>query len=373
MVLRQRGEVVKVTAVVPDLQRVVVRLSDGSEVPAVCFRDLVGTCNVGDQVVINSTARVLGLGSGGWDFVIAITDQDKTLLETDVQPVHGHLVKLRYTPLQTQVLAWDEVQSPARPSDPTDYGELDGIPVMIAGVHSLVEPTVRAVAALVPGARIAYIQTDAACLPAWWSQVVAELKDQGVLSAVISSGHSFGGDYEALNNYSALACAKEAVRADFIMVSMGPGIPGTGTKYGSTAIEVGELINAAAALGGQPIAIPRLSFADARPRHRGISHHFLTALQVAAYAQAEVPFPYHCASDRLLLQELTTSARLDAPNRHGVKHQLSFHDVSELTTMLEPHLGGFRSMGRGFSDDPLHFGAGFAAGLAAISLRPRIL
>ncbi len=370
MLDRQAGEVTEITAQTVQIQKVVVRLADGSEVGAICFGDLVGWCQVGDRVVLNRTARSLNLGSGGWDFVMAIVDRTELQKQPSGQLGHGHLIKLRYTPAQMAVLAWDEEASPVRPRDPASYGDLDDTPVLIAGVHSLVEPIVRGLAVLAEGCKIAYIHTDAACLPAAWSQVIALLKAEGLLTTVISSGHSFGGDYEALNNYSALACAKEVVKADFILACMGPGIPGTGTKYGSTAIEVGELINAVAALNGRPLAVPRLSFADRRSRHYGISHHFITALEVAAFAPAQITFPFYREEEHAILQQLAELSGLTRPNRNGVLHELVFCNVTELTDRLKPHLDSFSSMGRSFSEDPLHFAAGLAAAQTAVSVGP---
>ncbi len=365
------GVVAAITAQTSQIQELVVRLVDGNEVGAVCFGDLVGWCTVGDRVVLNCTARSLELGSGGWDFVMAVLDSTGQVKRSAGQFGPGHLMKLRYTPAQLAVLAWDEEASPVRPADPTSYGDLDGTPVVIAGVHSLVEPIVRGLAVLAPGCRIAYIHTDAGCLPAVWSKAIRRLKAEGLVTAVIASGHSFGGDYEALNNYSALACAKEVVQADFIVVCMGPGIPGTGTIFGSTAIEVGELVNAAAALGGRPLAVPRLSFAERRPRHYGISHHFITALQVAAFAPARIPFPFYTEAERAKLQELAELAGFTRPNRNGVQHEPVFYDVTELTECLKPHLDRFSSMGRSFDQDPLHFAAGLAAAQAALSVGPK--
>lgn len=91
-----------------------------------------------------------------------------------------------------------------------------------------------------------------------------------------------GGDLESVNIYSGLIAAYQVLKAEIIIVTMGPGIVGTGTKWGTTAVEQGEIINAVNVLGGQPIAVPRISFADPRPRHQGVSHHTITALgQVA--------------------------------------------------------------------------------------------
>ena len=45
---------------------------------------------------------------------------------------------------------------------------------------------------------------------------------------------------------------------------MGPGVVGTGTLLGHTALEQGQILDAANALGGRSIVCLRISFADER-------------------------------------------------------------------------------------------------------------
>lgn len=371
MICPDRGRVIEVLEEGDFLQRVVVSVFGGIEVKAVNYPPLTGACAIDDEVMLNSTARLLDLGSGGWDFITAVLRRDISAKEPGTIEKPGHLMKLRYTPTQVKVLAWDEEDSAGRPQDPVNYGNLAGRRVLIAGVHSLFEPAVRALHYLEPEANIVYIMTDGAALPIWWSQMVKTLKSEGVIKATITSGHAFGGDYEALNNYSALACAVEAASADYIFVSMGPGIPGTGTKYGSTALEVGDLINAVATLEGQPIAIPRISQADSRPRHYGLSHHYVTAVREIAYAPAQIPLPYFTHRHRAWLEEEVRKKGLDQPNPHGIRHEIHFLPVSEIAQALSSHHTSFRSMGRGFDQEPLHFGAALAAALLACTTGPK--
>lgn len=367
MIQRRYGTVVAINETSLELQRLVVRTTEGEEVSAVNYPPLTGESLIGDRVLLNCTAVTLGLGSGGWDFVMAIDGSEQ--VQTDAPKAPGHLMKLRYTPGQVKVLVWDEETSPVKPTNGVDYGNLAGTPVLIAGIHSLLEPTLRALWSYHPGAQVVYIMTDGACLPLAWSQSVARLKAEGLITTTVTSGHAFGGDYEALNSYSALACAQEVVTADYIFISMGPGIPGTGTRYGSTALEVGELVNAVITLNGQPITIPRISQADLRSRHYGISHHFLTALQRIAFASAYIPLSYFHGSEREWLGDRVAQSGLDSANYHGILHQLSFHDVTAVAAKLQPYISTFRSMGRSYAEDPLHFAAGFGAAELAYSLR----
>jgi hypothetical protein len=72
---------------------------------------------------------------------------------------------------------------------------------------------------------------------------------------------------------------------------MGPGLAGTGTTLGFSGIEQGQVLDAATALNGRPIAGLRVSFVDGRARHSGISHHTLTALTVATHSRVTVALP----------------------------------------------------------------------------------
>src|SRR5690606_36364481 len=123
------------------------------------------------------------------------------------------------------------------------------------------------------------------------SETVAWLRSRGALRGCVTAGHCFGGDVEAVNVYSGLLAARHALGAEVTVALMGPGVVGTDSRFGHTALEVAPLVNAAAALGGRPVVIPRLSMADARERHRGISHHTLTALGRLCLAEATVVLP----------------------------------------------------------------------------------
>ena len=64
-----------------------------------------------------------------------------------------------------------------------------------------------------------------------------------------------------------------------------------GTTWGFSGTAVGEAVNAAVALGGQPVGSLRISDADGRDRHRGISHHSMTAYGRVALAAADLVVP----------------------------------------------------------------------------------
>lgn len=253
---------------------------------AVNYDDMTGKVNIGDRVILNTTAVKLGLGTGGYHFVQAnLSKPEKSLTGT------GHIMKLRYTPQQIKVLSVEE-EAAGFHEIFKNFESLEGFPVVVFSLHSVLAPLILSVKLIRPEARIAYIMTDGGALPAKFSHTVAALKNSSMLNSVITSGQSFGGDYEAVNIYSALITAKEIAKADIAVLGMGPGNVGTGTKWGFSSTQLGEAINAINILGGRPVFCPRISFADPRPRHQGISHHSLTILSRIALTPAIVVLPH---------------------------------------------------------------------------------
>lgn len=345
----------------------------GGDRIAVCFPLLTGMARVGDRVLLNTTAVDLGLGSGGYDFVMAVwrdrtqNDDADGLAETQRK---GHIMKLRYTPAQVACLAVEEEDSPYHETVAA-VRSLDGMPVLIGGVHSLVAPLAVAAAlaseSLGRGIRVAYVMTDGAALPLPWSNTVRRLRELGLLCGTVTCGHAFGGDLEAVTFHSALAACYSVLRADAVIVAMGPGLVGTGTRLGHTALEVGELVDAVNALGGEAIAVPRISVADPRTRHRGISHHFLTALNEVANTPATIILP---EIDYVNVNELVTQldeAGLTKPGRwRPYAHRLLFRkpppDVPDRLQELDLDA---RFMGRSPAEEPAFFATAAAAGVYA--------
>jgi hypothetical protein len=320
---------------------------DGDKAPAVAYERLSGPMSVGDTVVLNTTALALGLGTGGAHFVLAVEGGP------DVDPSDdGHAIKLRYTPAQVKVSTVEETYAAALDGS----SGLDGMPVIATGLHSALWPAALAARVAWPECRMVYVMTEGGALPLPFSDAVAELKARGILEATISCGQAFGGDYEAVNKFSALLAAREVAKADVVLCGMGPGNLGTGSRYGFALMEVAEIVNAAAALGGTPIVVPRLHFSDQRERHLGLSHHTRTALDLAAYADAIVPLPALAPErDALVRSQLGSIAR---------RHRIIDVDIAAAEEALSS-TAGLSTMGRGFSDEPDYFRAAAAAGILA--------
>lgn len=312
---------------------------------------------VGDRVLLNTTAVRLGLGTGGSHFVVAVEGAAQTPPSAE-QP--GHIMKLRYTPFQVAVHAVEEPDHPMH-EIMRDAESLDGTPVVICELHSMlpaVAMTLRyeAERRAWPVAKVAYVMTDGAALPLHFSKTVAQLKHLGLLAGTVTVGHAYGGDLEAVTLYSGLLAARHVLEADCIIVAMGPGIVGTGTRYGHTGIEVGTAVNAVHALGGDPVVVPRLSFADSRPRHQGVSHHTLTALAHVALAPATVPLPLLPDEQAARVWAQVTGAGLH------LKHRLVGVGGQSILDATQAFPVPLRTMGRDLSADPAFFLAAGSAG-----------
>jgi hypothetical protein len=101
-VIRWRtGTVTKIVDRWPGVTEVAVDTGDQSSgaggadgvIAALAYVALVGVPQLGDRVLVNTTALAMGLGTGGHALVVAIPDR---LPADPVGP--GHMVKARYTP-----------------------------------------------------------------------------------------------------------------------------------------------------------------------------------------------------------------------------------------------------------------------------------
>ncbi|MET0627201.1 MAG: DUF3866 family protein [Acidimicrobiia bacterium] len=343
------GKVVRVIEARTGLQRVEVDLGAGPE-RAYALLQLTGPVALGDQVVVNTTAVELGLGTGGWHVVHWNLERDHW---TERGP--GHIIKGRYTSLQADVGSTEEHLEAL-----AEVESIDGMPVVVAALHSQLPAVAAAFKALAPDARLAYVMTDGAGLPLALSDLVVNVREAGLVDTTVTCGHAFGGDYEAVSAFSALAVARHAAHADAAVVVMGPGIVGTNTRLGFSGMEVGPLLDAAHALGGTPIACLRISFADERPRHRGLSHHTATALRLAARERALIAVPRlgDAAQDAQLRADLV-AAGIDR------RHELVDVDAPDAIELFASLGLRVQSMGRPAEDDPALFQAAAAAGALA--------
>jgi hypothetical protein len=338
---------------------------DGTQVRALAYPALTGLPQAGDRVLLNTTALDLGLGTGGYALVVAIPDR----LPPD--PVlGGHLVKARYTPLQATVAGADEQGSPYY-EVLRDADDIGGMPVVVADLHSALPAVLAGVfdeAERTKDAgdersrrpRVVYVMQDGGALPSWFSRTCAALAEAGWLAATVTTGQAFGGDLETVTVHTGLLAARHVLAADIAVVAQGPGNLGTGTRWGFSGVGAGEAVNAVGALGGRAVACLRVSEADPRERHRGVSHHSLTAYGRVALARADVvipglpgPFGARVAAEAAAL---------------GTRHALVTVPVDGLEAALRRSPARLSTMGRGLESELAYFLAAAAAGRHASRL-----
>ncbi len=337
------------TAQRPGAQELEVEV-DGTSAPAISYPDLCGEVRPGDPVLLNSTAKELGLGTGGVHFVIAVEGR-----ESPASAPPGHVMKARYTPVQTAVASVEETQA-----DLLEASEgLRQTPVVCAPLHSMIAP-IAAGAKRAADPRIVFVMTDGAALAGGFSRLVAELRSSGLLDGWITCGQAFGGELEAVTVWTGLLAAREVLDAEVIVVADGPGNLGTETTWGVSALASGHTLMAAETLQGRPIPSLRVSFADQRERHRGVSHHSLTILADVCRVPVDVPVPaLQDEAERGAVWEALRSRRLEE------KHHLVEVDGRPAIEELRARGVDVRTMGRGIDDDPAFFLAAGAAGVLA--------
>jgi hypothetical protein len=318
----------------------------------ICF---TGRCKVNDEVLLNTTAIRLSLGTGGYHFVIANLYGNNQISEKI-----GHIMKLRYTPLQIAVQTMEEQGGPYH-NNIKKFHSLEGMPVISCSLHSMLAPVAAIIKYYKPDVRITYIMSDGASLPISISKAVRNLKSKKLIDTTITYGHAFGGDYEAINIYTALIGAKEIAKADVVIVAMGPGIVGTGTEYGFTGVEQGTIIDAVNTLGGSSISIPRISFSDKRNRHYGISHHSITIFTKISKTKTIISVP-----------EIEDKEKMSIINNQIINNKLSdihnieYRRIDELEKVLEFFDIKVSTMGRNYLQDKVFFQSAAASGKVAL-------
>ncbi|MDR3136317.1 MAG: DUF3866 family protein [Coriobacteriales bacterium] len=331
-----------------------------TETKALNYLALNRTCASGDEVLINTTGLDLRLGTGGLAFVLptsALELPAHTLTGTG-----GHIIKLRYTPLQRECATVEEQGS--RFHDLLKRADsLQGLPVVCCELHSQMPLVAAAARQVRPDARIVYCMTDQAALPLPLSDLARHTRAVGMIDSTISCGQAFGGELEAVNTYSGLLAARSVAQADVAIVAPGPGSVGTGTRMGHSGVGQGEALNAVSALGGQAVAVLRVSWADGRLRHQVLSHHSVVALGHVSLAPARVALPASLNPRRR--QQLE-----EALDVAGLRQKHNFSYVELNPERIDLRGIAVKTMGRDRHQDPEFFAAAFAAGILAARLLP---
>jgi hypothetical protein len=312
---------------------------DGEERRAWVDEVLLGEMREGDEVIVNAAALELGLGSGGFDVVhVNLTRGLGGGVEGD-----AHVMKLNYTSLQ-------------HPVEPVEgEGERRAVPVAVLPLHGHLAPAAWAAEQAWPGLRVGYVQTAGGALPGSLSRDVTELRERGLLAGHVTAAPAYGGEREALSTVGALDAAASALGWDAILVGPGPGIIGSDTDLGHGGMEALNSAHAALSLRLPTIVSPRLSSSDQRERHRGLSHHTATVLELLL-APVTVAIPEGAPE----LESQISGASLGLHRVEPVPVDLDGYAASGLPTT---------TMGRGLADDPLFFEAPLAAGARLVAPR----
>jgi hypothetical protein len=302
---------------------------DGEQRPARTYTDLTGPAEVGDDVVVNVAALDLGLGSGGFDVVHANLTRG-----LDAGVGEAHVMKLNYTSLQHAVEPVEELA--------VDSWQLAAPkPVAVLALHGQLPCVAWACAQRRRDARVGYVQTAGGALPGSLSRVVRQLLDAGLLAGHATAAPAFGAPHEAISTPGAIHAGLTALGWDAAIVGPGPGILGSATALGHGGLAALDNAHAALALGAPTIVVPRMSSGDPRERHRPLSHHTQTVLEMML---------------RPAVVALPQGTVVNLPGAHEAR-------------AAETDLDGYRAsglpvttMGRGIDEDELFFRAALAGG-----------
>jgi hypothetical protein len=384
-------------------QALVVSL-DGERRPAIAEVGLMGASKEGDEVIVNVQARDLGLGSGGFDVVHANLTRGLAG-EGDEDPAHPHVMKLNYTSLQHAVAPVEDTQMDASHDGayPPHNGERAGghtlggapkghtagrqageqlelplrRPVAVLALHGQLAAVAWAFAQANPAGRLGFVQTPGGALPGGHSRVVRMLLERGLLAGHITAGAAYGGELEAITTAGGLHHGLHALGWDAAVCGPGPGIVGSSSPLGHGGMNALDSAHTALALGAATLLVARMSSADSRPRHRGLSHHTLTVLDMllepvtvalpagirspaGAELRASLGSVFGAAGGKPQLE-----LDVDRPAR------MARHDWRRAPIDLPAYLASglpAETMGRVLVEDPLFFGAALAGGTVLASL-----
>jgi hypothetical protein len=316
------GTVSSINELVDGLVRLEV---DGD--PCIAYPRLTGPVEEGDVVLVNVQATELGLGSGGFDVLYAnLTRGLRLPPEQD-----AHVMALPYAPGQlANRYAEEDVDAALERID---------VPVVCLGLHSQLAPACAALR----GRRVTYVQLAGGALPVSLSDTVRALRVRRLLETTIAVAPCLDADVQCVSVAGALTQAV-ARGAEVVVCGIGPGIVGSGSRWGHGGLAVAEAANVAHALGGRPVVAPRVSFGDDRERHRGLSHHTRSALSLCL-GDVRVAWP----------------RGLEPPDGIDVVEV----DVDGWEPACAPL--SLSHMGRGPDADPWFFAAAYAAGRLAVS------
>jgi hypothetical protein len=350
-------------------QRLQIELREAPGRARVAIADvgLIGGCEPGDELIVNVEALDLGLGSGGFDIVHVNLTRG---LEFTGAP-GANVMKLNYTSLQHTVA----------PVEESELGLPLERPVGVLALHGQLAPVAWAFAQAAPEMRLGFVQSEGGALPGGHSRTLRELRERGLLAGQITAGAAFGGESEAITTAGALHHGLRALGWDAAICGPGPGIVGSGSALGHGGLAALDSAHTALALGAPTLLVPRMSSGDERARHRGISHHTLTVLElllepvtVALPAGMRSPVGTELrAGLGAVFGDSSAPARPRPALALDVERpaRITRHDWRRAVVDLPAYAASrlpASTMGRSLAEDPLFFGAALAGGAALAEL-----
>lgn len=356
----------------------------GERRAAIADVSLVGSSVQGDDVIVNVQARDLGLGSGGFDIVHVNLTRG-----LGGEGVDGaHVMKLNYTSLQHAVQPVEdalrgEPDGGAHAGGHTQADEFLSLPlqrpVAVLALHGQLAAVAWAFAQARPEARLGFVQTAGGALPGGHSRTVRTLRERGLLAGHLTAGAAYGGEGEAISTAGALHHGLRTLGWDAALCGPGPGIVGSSSSLGHGGMSALDSAHTAIALGADTLLVARMSSADERPRHRGLSHHTLTVLDLllepltvalpagirspaGADLRASLGSVFGSATERVKPQ---LELDVDRPAR------MARHDWRRAPVDMPAYLASglpAKTMGRVLLEDPLFFGAALAGGTVLAEL-----
>ncbi|MFL5871796.1 MAG: DUF3866 family protein [Solirubrobacterales bacterium] len=322
---------------------------------------LIGAVEVGDEVIVNTHARDLGLGSGGFDVVHV--NLSRGVSGEGPAGAGAHVMKLNYTSLQHPVepVEIEQGQAELAPKPP----------VAVIAVHGQLAPVAWAAAQARPGLRVGFVQGMGGALPGSLSRDLVDLRDRGLICGHVTAGPAYGGEQEAISVIGALDAAARRLGWEAVIVGPGPGILGSATRFGHGGMAALDAAHVAIALGLPTLVCPRLSSSDPRPRHRGLSHHSAAVLELLL-APVRVPVPEAELEGWPLLGEAPGGGSAQAALDSLIEICGGRHDLAVEPVDLDGYAASglpMMTMGRQIDDDPLFFAAALAAGRALAAAR----
>ncbi len=363
--------------------------SEGERRRAIAEVWLHGSSQVGDELIVNVQARDLGLGSGGFDVVHANLTRG---LSHDGMP-GAHVMKLNYTSLQHAVRPVEDGPSGVMcDAKHTDDGEQAGArldlplegPVAVLALHGQLAAVAWAFAQARPGATLGYVQTAGGALPGGHSRVVRMLRERALLAGHLTAGATYGGEGESVTVAGALHHGLSRLGWDAAVCGPGPGIVGSSSPLGHGGMYALDSAHTALALGAPTLLVARMSSGDSRPRHRGVSHHTLTVLDlllepVTVALPAGIRSPVGAdlragLGSVLRSSSAAISAQLGRPQLEldvDRPARMARHDWRRAPVDMPAYRRSglpAETMGRALIEDPLFFAAALAGGTVLADL-----